>query len=70
MLAQSAGGCLCVGTSLQVYPAAGLAEAFVHARRPLAIVSQQPTELWDDADPRLLRAAEELLPAVAALLVP
>ena len=58
------------GTSLQVYPAAGLAEAFVHARRPLAIVSQQPTELWEHADPRLLRAAEELLPAVVRLLVP
>jgi NAD-dependent deacetylase len=69
-LAQDAGACLCVGTSLQVYPAAGLAEAFVRARRPLAIVSQQPTGLWEDADPRLLRAAEELLPAVAGLLVP
>ena len=37
---QRAGGCLCVGTSLQVYPAAGLAEAFARARRPLAIVSR------------------------------
>ena len=53
---------------LQVYPAAGLAEAFVHARRPLAIVSQQPTGLWREADPRLQRAAEDILPAVAALL--
>ncbi|HET6172295.1 MAG TPA: Sir2 family NAD-dependent protein deacetylase [Gaiellales bacterium] len=69
-LAQTSGGCLCVGTSLQVYPAAGLAEAFARARRPLAIVSQQPTGLWEDADPRLLRAAEELLPAVAAILIP
>jgi NAD-dependent deacetylase len=69
-LARNAGGCLCVGTSLQVYPAAGLAEAFVRARRPLAIVSRQPTALWDDADPCLLRSAEELLPAVAAILVP
>ena len=67
-LAQGAGGCLCVGTSLQVYPAAGLAEAFVHARRPLAIVSQQPTGLWREADPRLQRAAEDILPAVVALL--
>jgi NAD-dependent deacetylase len=67
-LAQGAGGCLCVGTSLQVYPAAGLAEAFVRARRPLAIVSRQPTELWDEADPRLLRSAEVLLPAVASIL--
>jgi NAD-dependent deacetylase len=69
-LAQKAGGCLCVGTSLQVYPAAGLAEAFVRARRPLAIVSLQPTALWEDAEPRLLRAAEELLPAVASILAP
>jgi NAD-dependent deacetylase len=67
-LAQTSAACLCVGTSLQVYPAAGLAEAFVRARRPLAIVSQQPTALWEDADPRLLRAAEELLPAVVSLL--
>jgi NAD-dependent deacetylase len=67
-LAQGAGGCLCVGTSLQVYPAAGLAEAFVRARRPLAIVSRQPTELWDEADPRLLCSAELLLPAVASML--
>ena len=37
----SSGGCLCVGTSLQVYPAAGLAEAFARARRPLAIVSRR-----------------------------
>jgi NAD-dependent deacetylase len=69
MLAQDAGGCLCVGTSLQVYPAAGLAEAFVRARRPLAIVAQQPTGLWEAAELRLQRAAEELLPAVADLLV-
>jgi NAD-dependent deacetylase len=67
-LAQSSRGCLCAGTSLQVYPAAGIAEAFARARRPLAIVSQQPTALWEDADPRLLGAAEELLPAAAAIL--
>lgn len=69
-LAEAAPGCLCVGTSLQVYPAAGLPEAFARSSRPLAIVSQLPTALWEDADPRLLRAAEELLPAVAAILVP
>ena len=67
-LAQNAGACLCIGTSLQVYPAAGLAEAFVRAQRPLAIVSRRPTELWDDAEPRLLRPAEQLLPAVASIL--
>ena len=48
-LVEHARGCLCVGTSLQVYPAAGLAETFARSRRPLAIVSLQPTELWDDA---------------------
>jgi NAD-dependent deacetylase len=67
-LAQAARGCLCAGTSLQVYPAAGIAEAFARARRPLAIVSQEPTALWDDADPHLLGAAELLLPAAAAIL--
>jgi NAD-dependent deacetylase len=69
-LMQSAGGCLCVGTSLQVYPAAGLAEAFARAGRPLAIVAREATGLWEDAELRLMRAAEELLPAVAAILVP
>ena len=63
------GGCLCVGTSLQVYPAAGIAEAFARRRRPLAIVSREATALWEDADPRLLRSAEELLPAVASILL-
>jgi NAD-dependent deacetylase len=67
-LARAARGCLCAGTSLQVYPAAGIAEAFARARRPLAIVSQQPTALWDDADLRLLGAAELLLPAAASIL--
>jgi NAD-dependent deacetylase len=67
-LARSSAGCLCAGTSLQVYPAAGIAEAFARARRPLAIVSQRPTALWEDADPRLLGAAEQLLPAAAAIL--
>ena len=68
-LVASSGGCLCVGTSLQVYPAAGLAEAFARDGRPLAIVSREATALWEDADPRLLRSAEELLPAVAAILL-
>jgi NAD-dependent deacetylase len=69
-LVEHARGCLCVGTSLQVYPAAGLAEEFARSRRPLAIVSLQPTALWEDADPHLLRAAEDILPAVAAILLP
>jgi len=68
VLAQTANGCLCVGTSLQVYPAAGIAEAFVHTGRPLAIVSREATALWGDAELRLLRSAEVLLPAVAAIL--
>jgi NAD-dependent deacetylase len=68
-LVEHARGCLCVGTSLQVYPAAGLAEAFARSRRPLAIVSLAPTALWEDADPHLLRAAEDLLPSVAAILL-
>jgi NAD-dependent deacetylase len=67
-LARTARGCLCVGTSLQVYPAAGIAEAFARSKRPLAIVSREATALWEDADPRILRSAEELLPAVASIL--
>jgi NAD-dependent deacetylase len=67
-LARASRGCLCAGTSLQVYPAAGLAEAFARSRRPLAIIAQRPTALWEDAEPRLLGAAEELLPAAAAIL--
>ncbi len=68
-LVGEARGCLCVGTSLQVYPAAGIPAAFARAGRPLSIVSRQPTELWEAADPRLLAAAEELLPAVASILL-
>jgi NAD-dependent deacetylase len=68
-LVERSRGCLCVGTSLQVYPAAGLAEAFARSGRPLAIVSREATALWEDADPRLLRSAEDILPAVAAILV-
>ena len=40
------------------------------AGRPLAIVSREATGLWEDAELRMIRAAEELLPAVAAILVP
>ncbi len=69
-LAGISGGCLCVGTSLEVYPAAGIPEAFARARRPLAIVARAPTALWEHAEPRLLRPAEHLLPAVAAILAP
>jgi NAD-dependent deacetylase len=69
-LVESSGGCLAVGTSLQVYPAAGLVEAFARSGRPLAIVSREATALWEDADPRILRPAEDILPAVAAILLP
>ena len=68
-LVERSAGCLCVGTSLQVYPAAGLAEAFARGGRPLAIVSREATALWEDADPRILRSAEDILPAVAAILL-
>jgi NAD-dependent deacetylase len=69
-LVQSSQGCLCVGTSLQVYPAAGLAEAFARSGRPLAIVAREATALWEDAELRLLRSAEDILPAVEAILLP
>ena len=68
VLAQTSNACLCVGTSLQVYPAAGIAEAFALSGRPLAIVAREVTELWGDAELRLLRNAEDILPAAAAIL--
>jgi NAD-dependent deacetylase len=68
-LVERSRGCVAVGTSLQVYPAAGIAESFARRRRPLAIVSREATALWENADPRLLRSAEELLPAVASILL-
>jgi NAD-dependent deacetylase len=67
-LAKSSSGCLCVGTSLQVYPAAGIADAFARSGRPLAIVSREATALWELADPRVLRSAEDVLPTVASIL--
>ena len=68
VLAQTSRACLCVGTSLQVYPAAGIAEAFARSGRPLAIVAHEATALWGDAELRLLRSAEDILPAAATLL--
>jgi NAD-dependent deacetylase len=68
VLAQTSNACLCVGTSLQVYPAAGIAEAFALSGRPLAIVAREATELWGDAELCLLRNAEDILPAAAAIL--
>ena len=70
LLAQDAGACLCVGTVSPGLPRQPGPSEACRARRPLAIVSQQPTGLWEDADPRLLRAAEDLLPGVVAILVP
>ena len=42
----------------------------MHRGRPLAIVAREATALWEEADIRLLRSAEDILPAVAAILVP
>ena len=42
----------------------------MHTGRPLAIVAREATALWEEAELRLLRSAEDLLPAVAAILVP
>ncbi len=69
-LVQGSRGCLCVGTSLQVYPAAGLAEAFARAAAAARDRRARGDGLWEDAELRILRAAEELLPAVAAILIP
>jgi NAD-dependent deacetylase len=64
MLARSAGLVLVVGSSLEVWPAAGLPlEA-----RALAIVNRGPTALDDHALLRIDAGAGETLTAVAAAL--
>ncbi|MGH3423452.1 MAG: SIR2 family NAD-dependent protein deacylase [Nocardioidaceae bacterium] len=60
---------LTVGSSLQVYPAAGLPQQAVDAGASLAIVNDEPTPLDPVADLVVRgRAGEVLEPAVAALL--
>lgn len=56
--------CLCIGTSLQVWPAAGLPEAVLARGGSLAIVSLEPTVFWEHAHVAAQEPAEALLPRV------
>ena len=55
---------LAVGTSLSVYPVAGMVELAVRAGRPVIIVNAQATAMDDLATVRLVGSASELLPAI------
>jgi NAD-dependent deacetylase len=55
---------LAVGTSLGVYPAAGLVPIARHAGARLVIVNGEPTPFDDEADVVLRGSISELLPAI------
>jgi NAD-dependent deacetylase len=70
-LTESADLLLTVGSSLQVYPAAGIPVAAAERGIPLAIVNDEPTPLDDLATVVVRgRAGEVLGPAVDAVLAP
>lgn len=66
---QSCDGLLVVGSSLQVYPAAGLPGIALDRGRPLWIVNLDPTPYDDAAEVVIRRKAGEVLPKVAAKLL-
>jgi NAD-dependent deacetylase len=55
---------LTVGTSLSVYPVAGMVEIAARAGRPVIIVNAQPTDLDDLATVFLTGSASDLLPDI------
>jgi NAD-dependent deacetylase len=55
---------LAVGTSLSVYPVAGMVEIAARAGRPVIIVNAQPTEMDDLAAVILRGSASEILPLI------
>lgn len=57
---------LAIGTSLQVYPAAGLCDLALNAGIPLVILNAQPTPYDDDAAAVLVTPIETTLPALLA----
>jgi NAD-dependent deacetylase len=67
-LASSAGLMLVVGSSLEVYPVAGLPLDTLHAGGALAIVNRGPTAMDSKATLKLDGSAGEILPQVAAVL--
>jgi NAD-dependent deacetylase len=67
-LAQSSDLVVAVGSSLQVYPAAGVPLAAKDAGAALAIVNDEPTPLDDHADVVVRGKAGQVLPAAVAAL--
>jgi NAD-dependent deacetylase len=67
-LAQQAGCLLVVGSSLEVWPVAGLPSAVLRAGGRLAIVNRDPTPYDADADVVIHAAAGATLSALAAAL--
>ncbi|MCC6847177.1 MAG: Sir2 family NAD-dependent protein deacetylase [Deltaproteobacteria bacterium] len=59
---------LVVGSSLEVYPAAGLPRAAVESGAALVIVNREPTPYDDDAEAALHGSSGETLGAIAARL--
>ena len=67
-LARAAALLLVVGSTLEVYPVAGLPAETLDAGGTLAIVNKGPTPFDDDAELRIEGSAGEILGAVAARL--
>ncbi len=67
-LAEGADLMLCVGSSLEVFPAAGLPELTLARGGRLAIVTRGPTPYDGDAEVRLDGDVAEVLPALVAAL--
>lgn len=67
-LAESAELMLCIGSSLEVFPAAGLPDVTLAAGGTVAIVTQGPTPYDSQAAVRLSGDVAEELPAVVAAL--
>lgn len=62
--------CLAVGSTLSVWPAAGVPVTAVHSGARLVIVNQGPTDLDGMADAIVSAPAGEALPALVDALVP
>jgi NAD-dependent deacetylase len=69
-LAESAALLLVVGSSLEVWPVAGLPEATLTRGGKLAIVNREPTAYDTRADPVVHASAGDVLAAAAATLSP
>lgn len=67
-LAESADLMLCVGSSLEVYPAAGLPELTLAGGGSVAVISIGPTPYDGDAEVRIHDDVVEVLPALVAAL--